>query len=213
MEFEGSLPHSHVPTTCPVWTFRSKIRLYGEELLAPCPAPKQEDHPVSAVHYCLFNIFTATLHIAGRSSIHSLRMRHAVVTRTHLSWGDYDILAEIFQESGRAAHSGLRKCIHFIWSKEELPQQWMVSISVNGWLIEQQTYFAEILQRSFHTFHSHTCNFLQVLITAQIFVNILTHQLFSSIRCTHHMKKKNMKPHTLSILKQVLPSHPYSLCS
>jgi hypothetical protein len=44
----------------------------------------------------------------------------------------------MFQESGRAAHSGLHKFIHFIWSKEELPQQWMVSISVNGRVLEQQ---------------------------------------------------------------------------
>jgi hypothetical protein len=213
MELEGSLPHSRVPTTCPVWTFCNKVCLYSEELLAPRPTRKLEDHPVSAVQYCLFNIFAATLHIGGRSSIHNPRTRHAVVTGTHLSWGDYHILAEMFQESGRAAHSGLHKFIHFICSKEELPQQWMVSISVNGQALEQQMYLAEILQRSFHTFHSHTCNFLHVLITVQISVNILTHQLFSSIRCTHHMKKRKMKPHTLSILKPVLPPHPYSLCS
>jgi len=32
----------------------------------------------------LFNIFAATLHIGGRSSISNLRKRHAVVTGTHL---------------------------------------------------------------------------------------------------------------------------------
>jgi len=31
-------------------------------------------------------MFTATLHIGGHSSIHNLRMRHAVVTDTHLRW-------------------------------------------------------------------------------------------------------------------------------
>jgi hypothetical protein len=39
------------------------ICFYGERLLAPRPTPKLEDHPSSAVHGCLFNIFTATLHI------------------------------------------------------------------------------------------------------------------------------------------------------
>ena len=58
---------------------------YGEELLAPRPTPKLQDHPLSAVCDCLFNIFTATLHIGGRSSIRNLRTRHAVVTGTHLS--------------------------------------------------------------------------------------------------------------------------------
>jgi len=42
---------------------------YSEELSAP-PTPKMEEHPLSAVQHCLFNIFTATLHIGGRFSIH-----------------------------------------------------------------------------------------------------------------------------------------------
>jgi len=58
---------------------------YVEELLAPRPIPKPEDHPLSAVRDCLFNIFAAALHIGGRSSIRNLRTRHAVVTGTHLS--------------------------------------------------------------------------------------------------------------------------------
>ena len=51
-----------------VWTFRNLIRFYGEKLLAPRPTPKLEDHSVSAVRDCLYNIFAATLHIGGRSS-------------------------------------------------------------------------------------------------------------------------------------------------
>ena len=59
---------------------------YSEELLAPSPTPKLEDHPLSAAPDCLFNIFAATLHIGGRSSTRNLRTCHAVVTGTHLSW-------------------------------------------------------------------------------------------------------------------------------
>jgi hypothetical protein len=66
--------------------FVTKV-FYGEELLAPRPTPKLGDHPVLAVRDRLFNIFAATLLIGGRSSIHNLRMRHAVVTGTHLSHG------------------------------------------------------------------------------------------------------------------------------
>jgi hypothetical protein len=58
----------------------NKIRFDGEELLAPRPTPKQEDQPLSAVRDCLFNIFAATLHTGGRSSIRNLRTRNAVVT-------------------------------------------------------------------------------------------------------------------------------------
>jgi len=59
---------------------------HEEALLAPRPTPKLEDHPSSDVRDCLFNLFAATLHIGGRSSIRNLRTRHAVVTGTHLPW-------------------------------------------------------------------------------------------------------------------------------
>jgi hypothetical protein len=39
------------------------LSFYGEELLAPRPTPKLEDHPLSAVHVYLFNIFSANFHI------------------------------------------------------------------------------------------------------------------------------------------------------
>jgi len=56
---------------------------YGEELLAPRPNPKLEDHHLQAVHGYLFNIFATTIHIGGRSSTRNLRTRHSVVTWTH----------------------------------------------------------------------------------------------------------------------------------
>jgi len=62
------------------------ICFYGEELLAPRPTPMLEDHPLSALRDCLFNILAATLHIGGHFSIHNLRTHHAVVTGTDLSW-------------------------------------------------------------------------------------------------------------------------------
>ena len=83
-----------------VWTFRNKscnkIRFYGEELLAHRPNPKLENHPLSAVRDCLLNIFAATLHIGGRSSIRSLRRRHAVVTGTHLSRTSYYVILSLY---------------------------------------------------------------------------------------------------------------------
>jgi len=58
-------------------------QFYGKELLAPRPTLKLEDLPLSAARGCLFNIYAATLHIGGRSSIYNLRTRHTVVTGTH----------------------------------------------------------------------------------------------------------------------------------
>ena len=58
---------------------------YREDLLKLGPARKLEDHPLSAALDCLYNIFAATLHIGGRSSIRNLRTRHAVATGTHMS--------------------------------------------------------------------------------------------------------------------------------
>jgi len=59
------------------------IHFYGEELLAPCPTPNLEDHHLLVVRDYLVNIFIATLHIGGRSSICNLRTCYDV-TRTHL---------------------------------------------------------------------------------------------------------------------------------
>ena len=68
-----------------VWTFRNKIQFYSEELSAPRPTSKVEDYTLLADRDCLFSIFAATLHIGVRSSIRSLRTRHATVTATHWS--------------------------------------------------------------------------------------------------------------------------------
>jgi hypothetical protein len=78
-----------------------------------------------AVCDCLLNVFTATLHIGGRSSPHNLRMCHAMVTVTHLLWGDYHNFTEMFQVSGRAAHLfilfGIRKsCLNSRWCQSVL---------------------------------------------------------------------------------------------
>ena len=70
-----------------MYLFSNLMRFYVEELLlTPRPNPKLEDNPLSTLRNCVFNIFAATLHIGGRSSIRNLRTRHAAVTGTHLSW-------------------------------------------------------------------------------------------------------------------------------
>jgi len=68
-----------------MYLLRNKATLNGEELLALRPTPKLEEHPLSAVRDCLFNLFPATLHIGGLTSIRNLRTRQAMVTGTHLS--------------------------------------------------------------------------------------------------------------------------------
>ena len=68
-----------------VFMFRNKTSFYREELSSHRTTLKLDDHPFSAVRDCLFNIFGATFHIGGRSSIRKLRTRHVVVTGTHLS--------------------------------------------------------------------------------------------------------------------------------
>jgi hypothetical protein len=45
-----------------MFMFRNRFIFYGEGLLAPRPTPKLEDHPLSSVPCCLFNVFAANLH-------------------------------------------------------------------------------------------------------------------------------------------------------
>jgi hypothetical protein len=42
--------------------FHNMVIFYSEELLAPWPTSKLEDHTLLAVCNCLFNIIAATLH-------------------------------------------------------------------------------------------------------------------------------------------------------
>jgi len=67
--------------------FRNYASIYGNELLAPRPTSNLEVRPLSYVGGCLFNIFAATLHIGGRSSIRILRTCHTVVTAIELCAG------------------------------------------------------------------------------------------------------------------------------
>ena len=64
--------------------YRNMGNFYGEKLSTPRPSPTLEDHALSAVRDCFFNIFAATLHIGGGSFIRNLRTRHPEVTGTHL---------------------------------------------------------------------------------------------------------------------------------
>jgi hypothetical protein len=51
-------------------------------LLAPRPNSKLEDHTLSAVRDCLFNIFAANVYVGRRSSTRKPRKHHGVVTGT-----------------------------------------------------------------------------------------------------------------------------------
>jgi len=74
-----------------MFIFCDYANFYGEELSVPYPTPKLKDNPLSAARDWLFNIFAATFHTGGCSSIHNSGTCHAMVTVTHLSrvW-DFD---------------------------------------------------------------------------------------------------------------------------
>ena len=61
----------------------ARLSFYGGELLAPRPIPKMEDHSLSATAYSIYSQLPSIS--GGRSAIHNLKTRHAVVTGTHLS--------------------------------------------------------------------------------------------------------------------------------
>jgi hypothetical protein len=67
-----------------VCMFHDYDSFYDEELSAPRPTLKLEDHPLSAVRDYLFNTFAATLHTRGHCSIHIPRTRYDTVTGTNL---------------------------------------------------------------------------------------------------------------------------------
>ena len=50
------------------------------------PKSQAGGSPLVGLPRCLFNLFTATLHKGGSSSVRKLRTRHDVVTGTHYTW-------------------------------------------------------------------------------------------------------------------------------
>jgi hypothetical protein len=77
---------------------RNKLIFYGEELSAPRPTPKLEDHPLSALHECLFDIFTATLHTWRSSPLSATwGLTRPWWGRTQLTWSEYRTLFLIWR--------------------------------------------------------------------------------------------------------------------
>ena len=63
MDPEGSVPHSQGLFNNPRLYVMFLNTFYNMKLLPSRQTPKLEDHFLSAVHDCLFNIFAAHLHI------------------------------------------------------------------------------------------------------------------------------------------------------
>jgi len=73
---------------------------------------KLEDHPLSAVHNCLFNLFAATINIGGRSSIRNLRTCHAVVTGTRYMDGNNPNESKFYQGKIKSRLKSGNSCKH-----------------------------------------------------------------------------------------------------
>jgi hypothetical protein len=50
------------PSSRLIFMFHNRFIFYGEVLLAPRQTPNLEDHPLSSVRVCLFNVFASNLH-------------------------------------------------------------------------------------------------------------------------------------------------------
>jgi hypothetical protein len=99
MEPEGSLPSSeelHIPLLRSftqkirpgprlIDPFRNEFVFYGKELLAQRPTPKLEEHPLSFVRDCLFNLVTANLKLEAVPTIRNPRTRQPEVILFYLT--------------------------------------------------------------------------------------------------------------------------------
>ena len=85
MEPGGSIPHSQgCSNPRPCVTFLDEDDFYSVMLLASRQTPKLENYSWSSVHDCLFNIFTANLHIWKPTPPSATQgTRHFVVTGIH----------------------------------------------------------------------------------------------------------------------------------
>jgi len=65
-----------------------KFLQYGD--FRSFPTPRLQDHPMSAVHYCLLNVFAAIIHIWWLF-IYPAK-HHAILTGTHLLWNNFLVI-------------------------------------------------------------------------------------------------------------------------
>jgi hypothetical protein len=77
----GSFVQSILPSPRLIDPFRNKLIVYDEGLLTPRPTPKLEDHTLSFVRGCLFDIFSATHYPLSENA------PCCGDKGTHLTWG------------------------------------------------------------------------------------------------------------------------------
>ena len=126
--------------------------VYREGLLAPRPTPKLEDHPLSAVHDCLFNLFAATLHKGGRSCIRNLRTRHAVVTAPlilHYLTAASTAIPDLCRKEDRIGSMGETKTMPFC-SQIRPPALLVSSSSAKKYCHNSTNDVAVLLQQAIH---------------------------------------------------------------
>jgi hypothetical protein len=83
----GNLPKESVQAQGSLKSFITGSFFYGQGLWAPRQIPKLEDHPLSTVCGCLFNLFAATFH-SWSPSPPSVIWRHIMPwwQGTHVTW-------------------------------------------------------------------------------------------------------------------------------
>jgi hypothetical protein len=80
--------------------FCNKLVFYGEGLLAPWPTLKLDDHSLSFVHDCLFNLFIATLHPQPKDP------SCCSDKGTHLTWANLIIKENILAQPSHTTLNG-----------------------------------------------------------------------------------------------------------
>jgi hypothetical protein len=119
------LPRSFIQGVCPcprlLVIFRNKLIFYGEELSAPRPTPKLEDHLLLAVHDCLFNIFAATLCICRLPPPSATWGRTMPWWKgTHLTWHCYATVVEPLLGGSPHTMEILLEVVFSMWSALKL---------------------------------------------------------------------------------------------
>ena len=75
--------HKRLQQASRMWVLLNKV-FYWEELLAPRPTPKLEDHPSSAVRDWLFNFFAATLLIGGHRATAHVQLNIIIIINQYI---------------------------------------------------------------------------------------------------------------------------------
>ena len=121
------------PSQRPLWMVRrNTARFCGEELLAPLPTTKLEDHPLSDVRDCLFCIFAPNLWTTTMQLLISTTTIPTIIFEAGVTSFELRLLFVIFRWPRSNIVGCILFCFHSMTSVRRAAKRWICLLAVQA---------------------------------------------------------------------------------